>query len=69
MLDAPGTKVLMKSGRQLPALLKALEQRGDLARSALVCDCGLPDEALYPDLSAERPAGNTGYFSTILVKE
>lgn len=69
VLDAPGTKVLMKSGSQLPALLKALEQRGDLARSALVCDCGLPGETLYPGLAAQCPAGNTGYFSTILVKE
>ena len=72
VLDAPGTKVLMKTGRQLPALLDTLEAHGALARSALVCNCGLPDEAVYPDLSAAQPATEShaaGYFSTVLVKE
>ena len=71
ILDLPGAKVLMKSGRQLPALLEQLDRRGSLARSALVCNCGLPDEAVYPDLSAARPQtpDGTGYFATVLVKE
>ena len=68
-LDIPGTKVLMKTGRQLPALFAALEQHGSLSGSALVCNCGLPDEAVYPDCSAARPAGEAGYFATVLVKE
>ena len=69
VLDAPGAKVLMKSGRQLPAALAALRQRGLLGKSAMVCNCGLPDEALWPDLSVDCPAQPAGYFTTILVKE
>ena len=68
-LDLPGSKVLMKSGRQLPALLETLDAHGALNKSALVCNCGLPDEAVYPDLSAARPADAAGYFATVLVKE
>ena len=69
VLDAPGSKVLMKTGRQLPRTLDALEAHGKLASSAMVCNCGLPNEEVWPDLSVydrERPAG---YFATILVKE
>ena len=72
VLDAPGTKVLMKTGRQLPALLDTLEAHGALADSALVCNCGLPEEAVYPNLSAARPSAEghaAGYFATVLVKE
>ena len=69
VLDVPGAKVLMKSGRQLPALLDTLEARGKLADSALVCNCGLPDETVWPDLSAARPENSAGYFATVLVKE
>ena len=69
VLDLPGSKVLMKSGRQLPALLETLDAHGALNKSALVCNCGLPDEAVYPDLSVARPADAAGYFATVLVKE
>ena len=69
VLNVPGAKVLMKSGRQLPALLDTLETHGKLAESALVCNCGLPDEAVWPDLSAAQPENSAGYFATVLVKE
>ena len=69
VLDTPGTKVLMKTGRQLPALLAALEQAGRLENSALVCNCGLPDEQVCPDLSRGQPQVQPGYFTTVLVKE
>lgn len=69
VLDQPGTKVLMKSGRQLPAVLEALEARGKLGSSMLVQNCGLPEETVYADLSQSRPEGRHGYFSTIIVKE
>ena len=68
-LDAPGTKALMKAGRQMPELIDALERRGKLANSAIVYNCGLPDERLYPDLSQERSEENAGYFAVVLVKE
>ena len=72
VLDTPGTKVLMKTGRQLPALLDTLDAHGALSRSALVCSCGLPDEMIFPDLSTARPpqdGSKAGYFATVLVKE
>ena len=69
VLDTPGTKVLMKTGRQLPALLAVLEQAGRLEKSALVCNCGLPDEQVCPDLSRGQPQVQPGYFTTVLVKE
>ena len=68
-LSLPGTKVLMKSGRQLPEVLGALANRGLLDRAALVENCGLPDEAVYGDLSQAAPAADTGYFVTVVVKE
>lgn len=69
VLTAPGAKVLMKSGKQLPETLAALAQAGALSRSAMVCNCGLPEEEVWPDLSAYDPAHKAGYFATILVKE
>ena len=58
VLAAPGTKVLMKSA-----------EAGLLGRSAMVCNCGLPDEEVWPDLSACDASRPAGYFATILVKE
>lgn len=68
-LDLPGTKVLMKSGKQLPKVRKALENHGLLAGSAMVSNCGLPGEQVFPDLSQFRPEQEAGYFATIIVKE
>ena len=69
-LDLPGTKVLMKSGRQMPAVLEALASKGALGKSALVRNCGLPGEAVYPDLSKAVPGEDSmGYFATVIVKE
>ena len=69
-LDLPGTKVLMKSGRQMPAVLEALKTKGTLGNSMLVQNCGLPGEAVYPDLSKAVPGEDSmGYFATVIVKE
>lgn len=68
-LDLPGIKVLMKSGRQMPAVLAALAEREALERSMLVRNCGLPGEAVYPDLSRDMPPEDLGYFATVIVKE
>lgn len=69
VLDLPGSKVLMKTGRQLPATLEALAQHQKLSSSAMVCNCGLPNEEAWPDLSVYDAARPAGYFATILVKE
>ena len=69
-LDWPGTKILMKTGRSLPGVLQLLAQRQLLEKSALVCDCGLADERVWPNLANQRPArGETGYFALVIVKE
>ena len=64
-LALPGTKVLMKAGRQLPQVVAELEQRGLADTSALVMNCGLPDQQLCPTLHEYQ--GQTGYFATLLV--
>lgn len=68
-LDLPGTKVLMKSGKQLPGVLKMLKDRGALSGSTMVSSCGLPGEQVFHDLSQFRPEQEAGYFATIIVKE
>lgn len=67
LLDLPGTKVLMKSGRQLPQAAEALRQRGLLEKAAMVRDCGLPTEQVCRDLT--HLPEDTGYFATVIVKE
>lgn len=69
VLEHPGSKVLMKTGRQLPQTLEKLAAHGRLGQSAMVCNCGLPQEEVWPDLSQYDPARPAGYFATILVKE
>lgn len=69
VLSQPGTKVLMKSGRQLPKVLDELSKAGVRGSSAMVRSCGLPDEKVYRDLSAFPDEGQAGYFATIVVKE
>mgnify|MGYP002518977387 FL=1 len=69
VLAAPGAKVLMKSGCDLPGTLAALADAGLLGRSAMVCNCGLPGEEVWPDLTAYDPDRPAGYFATILIKE
>ena len=69
-LDWPGTKILMKTGRSLPGVLQLLAQRKLLEKSALVCDCGLAAERVWPNLANQQPAqGETGYFALVIVKE
>ena len=65
-LKLEGAKVLMKSGRQLPGVIEALEKAGVLDRSALVENCGLPGEWVAAPLEKGM---ESGYFSTIVVKE
>ncbi|MDD4850480.1 MAG: precorrin-2 C(20)-methyltransferase [Gemmiger sp.] len=68
-LRLPGSKILMKTGKQLPAVLAALQAENCLQKAAMVANCGLPGEEVWPDLTAYPPDANAGYFATILVKE
>ena len=64
-LDLPGTKVLMKSGRNYPQLLEELERRDWLDQAGMVENCGLPRERIFPTLE-EKPE-SSGYFTTIIL--
>ena len=65
-LALKGTKVLMKSGRQLSGVIKSLDRAGVLEQSSLVENCGLPGEQVAAPLTKET---HSGYFATIVVKE
>lgn len=66
-LRYPGTKVIMKSGRNISAIKEALlqlEQAGSVSVYA-VQDCGLPEEKI---LSGAQAIPDDGYMTTIIVK-
>lgn len=69
VLRWPGNKILMKSGSQMPGVLRALEEHASLAKSAMIQNCGLPGERIFPNLEEERPREAGGYFATVIVKE
>ena len=64
-LDLPGSKILMKSGKNYPRLLEELEQRDWLDRAGMVENCGLPGERVFSSLK-EKPE-SSGYFTTIIL--
>ena len=66
-LDLPGSKVLMKAGREILSVRDALSRRGEIGNAALVERIGMEGERVVDDLSALSDA--TGYFSIILVGE
>ena len=66
-LRLPGTKVLMKTGRSMPAVRAALRLAHLEDAAALVQDCGLPSERVSRSL-AEAP-DEISYFTTIVVKD
>ena len=69
VLHWPGHKILMKSGSQMPGVLQAIDEHADLAKSAMIQNCGLPGERVFRNLKEEKPQDCTGYFATVIVKE
>ncbi len=69
VLHWPGNKILMKSGSQMHSVLQAIDEHADLAKSAMIQNCGLPDERVFPNLKEKKPQDSTGYFATVIVKE
>lgn len=65
-LRLPGSKVLMKSGSAVHRTVEILDRLGLLEQSAMVADCGLPDEQVYRDLHALPE--KVSYFATFLVR-
>ena len=64
-LKAPGTKVLMKAGKEAARVAGLLRDRPHAAR--MVSDCGLPTERVWTDW--DRLPQDVGYFATVIVKE
>ena len=69
VLAWPGSKILMKSGRQMPGVLEAIEEKDLLSKSAMVQNCGLPNEKVYETLQDFPKEEAAGYFATVIVKE
>lgn len=66
ILALSGTKVILKSARALPALKATLRARGVASKTALVENCGLPGERIFPTL--DETEGNEGYFSIFIIR-
>ena len=64
-LDLPGTKVLMKAGRQMAEVKRLLTEKG--LDSVMVENCGMENEKLY--FGAQEIPEQAGYYSLLVVKE
>lgn len=63
-----GTTVFMKSGKDLVQLRRALDEAGLTSKASLVANCGLEDQALYPNL-ADVPQDMSDYFTLVLLRQ
>lgn len=64
-LDLPGTKVLMKAGKKLPAVKQILKERE--AEVILVENCGMERERIIA--GAEQIPEDAGYYTLLFVKD
>ena len=67
LLDVPANKVFMKAGSAILDLKKTLGEKNMLGNSAMVENCSMENEHVYPDFRALDKT--TGYFSLVIVKE
>ena len=67
LLDVPANKVFMKAGSAILDLKKTLEERNMLGNAAMVENCTMENERVYPDF--RKLDKTTGYFSLVIVKE
>lgn len=66
-LSMPGTKVIMKAGRQIETLREQLRERGQLSDASVAVNCGLPGEKYMEKFEDYLDAA--GYFAVVLVKQ
>lgn len=64
-LALPGTKVLMKSGKQIGKVKQVLTER--MIPAVMAENCGMPDERFY--YRTEDIPEDSGYYSLVIVKE
>lgn len=68
LLALPGTKVLMKIGRRLEAILAILDELGLLEGSVLVSRAGMSEQQIVTDLRTLRgQESRIGYLAVMLV--
>lgn len=65
ILELPGTKVLMKTGKKMKQVKESIEKSGQ--KAVMMENCGMPSEKIYR--SAEEIPEDSGYYSLIIVKE
>lgn len=65
-LEVDANYVFMKAGREIGKLRDTLEEHGLLERAAMVENCGMETERVYPRF-ADALEGS-GYFSVVVVK-
>ena len=65
LLSLPGTKVLMKSGKEIGKVREAILASGQ--KAMMVENCGMENEKIY--LDAEDIPDTASYYSLIIVKE
>ncbi len=63
----PGTKVLMKTGKSMPAVKQAIAAHGLADKTMLVSNCGLPNEKVYRNFNEAED--DISYFTTMILKE
>ena len=66
-LELEGSKVLMKTGSAMAQVKDALRRHGCYDKASLVENCCLPEERICPTM--DDAPDDTGYFTTILVKD
>lgn len=64
-ITLPGTKVLMKAGRQMKNVKEQMLKAN--AQGMMIENCGMPDEKIYERI--EDIPDTAGYYSLIIVKE
>ena len=65
-LEVNANYVFMKAGRETGKLRDALAKRGLLDRAAMVENCGMDTERVYPQFASAD--ADSGYFSVVVVK-
>ncbi len=66
-LSFEGTKVIMKSGKELKNIVDEIKKYGLQDKAMAVQNCGLPDEKIYKKI--EDIDLNSSYFTTIIIKD
>ena len=67
LLDVKANKVFMKAGKSILELQSQLKDRGLLDHAAMVENCSMENERVYPRFADLQEA--SGYFSLVIAKE